>query len=53
MDDKNSVKLSYLSDIYYWLYFKGTIIDIKLRVIELCGVYVSTGNNGQTKAHQC
>lgn len=32
--------------------FQGIIIDLKLKVIELCGVYSPTGNNGQTTAFQ-
>lgn len=51
-DDKNGIKMSYLSWMYYWLYFSGTIIDLKLKVTELCGVYAPTGNNGQITAHQ-
>lgn len=49
---KNGVKMSYLSGIYYWLYFSGTVIDLKLKVTELCGVYVPAGNPEQTSAHQ-
>lgn len=44
--------MSYLSGIYYWLYFSGTIIDLKWKATELCEVYAPTGNNGQTTAHQ-
>lgn len=44
--------MSYLSGIYYWLYFSETIIDLKWKVTELCEVYAPTGNNGQTTAHQ-
>lgn len=42
-DDKNGIKMSYLSGTYYWLYFSGTIIDLKLKVTELCGAYAPKG----------